>query len=65
MNPRNMPSAGGESRELPHRDDEPLERSYECVLCGTHWGYGDIQNIARCPSCGGGLVRDAAGFLPG
>ena len=65
MNPSKAPSAGSESGELHHRHEEPLARSYECVLCGTHWGYGVIQNTARCPACGGGLIRDAADLPPG
>ncbi len=30
---------------------------YECVVCKAHWTYAEICNIARCPTCDGGLIR--------
>jgi DNA-directed RNA polymerase subunit RPC12/RpoP len=33
---------------------------YRCVICGTDWAYAAIRNIARCPACSGGLIRNDA-----
>jgi DNA-directed RNA polymerase subunit RPC12/RpoP len=30
---------------------------YGCAACGAEWDYAEVHNIARCPACGGGLVR--------
>ncbi len=30
---------------------------YECIACKAHWTYAEICNIARCPTCDGGLIR--------
>ena len=58
MSLRNASSAAVDAAALPNGDSaEPASSHYECVLCGTRWGYADIHNTARCPACGGGLVR--------
>jgi len=43
--------------EMPGMDPATAD-TYECVPCGTHWAYPEIQNTGRCPACGGGLLRD-------
>jgi DNA-directed RNA polymerase subunit RPC12/RpoP len=59
MRPRNLASAVVESNQAQPRAEETAGSSYECVLCGTRWSYPEIHNTARCPACGGGLVRVA------
>jgi DNA-directed RNA polymerase subunit RPC12/RpoP len=59
MTPGNASTTAAQSGRRPEARTESSD-SYKCVLCGTSWGYSDIHNTARCPSCGGGLVRDRA-----
>ena len=54
-------SSGADANTPPHGGSSKVaDSSYECMLCGGHWAYGDIHNTARCPACGGGLIRDVA-----
>ena len=65
MDPRDASSAIVDANAMLHGSSvEPADSSYECMLCGTRWGYTDIHNTARCPACGGGLVRDPADPAP-
>ena len=59
VSPGSTSSVAVDANAMPQGSSpEPNSYSYECMLCGTHWGYADIHNTARCPACGGGLVRD-------
>jgi PHP family Zn ribbon phosphoesterase len=37
------------------RIDQPPP--YRCTACELDWSYEVVQHIARCPTCGGGLLR--------
>jgi DNA-directed RNA polymerase subunit RPC12/RpoP len=37
---------------------------YRCTACELDWSYEVVQHIARCPTCGGGLLRGSRDELP-
>jgi hypothetical protein len=31
---------------------------YRCTVCESDWSYEVVRHTARCPTCGGGLLRN-------
>ena len=42
----------------------PPRQAYVCVVCSSPWEYAEIRNIARCPTCDGGLVKRESRSAP-
>jgi hypothetical protein len=32
-------------------------RPYRCTVCDAAWSYEAVKYVARCPACGGTLLR--------
>jgi hypothetical protein len=43
---------------------DPPRQAYVCVVCRSPWEYAEIRNIARCPTCNGGLVKRESNSAP-
>jgi rubrerythrin len=39
---------------------DPHAPAYTCSMCSAGWQYQAVRNTGRCPSCGSGLLRNAA-----
>jgi hypothetical protein len=50
------------TEQAPRRIDQPV--LYRCTACERDWSYEVVQHIARCPTCGGGLLRRVSDEVP-
>jgi DNA-directed RNA polymerase subunit RPC12/RpoP len=47
-----------------HGGPTPAMPSYVCLFCDTAWPYARVRSLARCPDCGGPLVKTDGSGTP-